>query len=366
MKDFKIGIRAFDKVLKEALAQTYSYSPHFKDEYDFKHELFHQLHGMEIGGYRLGEIFPGSKTCMLHAESKPLNGLRGKGAYADLLICNPTIQRGYNYKTEFVIELKKSLNLKDINTEIDKFAGYNNAVPKLYIASANEPKIDRGFAKRIVSEMKSHSASIEVFDRSSISYTLAPQSSQRSKAKTPLAERVSKCVKATLDLYGKNRRDIYHSFFWRNYEYHEGDWTFPCEGDFVAQLYHRLRAEFGQTADIHTEYKILPRKRVDVFVRRQHETVGIEVKINYDNLFRGKEISNLSKKFDAMSDDYDKHTNFLVVIQGAHAYRGNHRDDSLRRLRQSGSDLRLFHYDEIGNKAIGPVSAKEAQELAIR
>ena len=354
MKEFKIGIRPFEKVLKKALAQTYSYSPRFKDEYDFKHELFHQLHGMEINGYKLGDKLPGYKTSMLHAEARPRDGLNRK---ADILICNPTVQRNYNYQTEVVIELKETLDENELIKELSKFSEYSNGIRKLYIASANNPKIDRTSAKRIASEHTPPNTSIEVFDRSSISYTLAPQSSQRSKAKTPLAERVSKCVKATLDLYGKNRRDIYHNFFWRNYEYHEGDWTFPCEGDFVAQLYHRLRVEFGQTADVHTEYKVLPRKRVDVFISRQHETVGIEVKINYDNLFRGKEISNLSEKFDAMSDD--KHTNFLVVIQGAHAYRGNHRDDSLRRLRQSGSDLRLFHYDEIGNKAIGPLSVEE-------
>lgn len=152
MKDFKIGIRPFEKVLKQALAQTYAYRAEFANEADFKHELFHQLHGMEINGCKLGEILPGYKTCMLHAEAKPVNGLTGNGAYADLLLCNPTIQRGYNYKTEIVIELKKSLTAKDLNGEIDKFAKYNGAVWKLYIASANKLKIDRATAKRIALE----------------------------------------------------------------------------------------------------------------------------------------------------------------------------------------------------------------------
>lgn len=360
---FKIGIREFDRVLKQALERTYSYSPKFNNESDFKHELFHQLHGMEINGYKLGEILPSYKTSMLHSEARPRDGLNRK---ADILICNPTVQRSYNYRTEVVIELKETLDETELNKELSKFSEYNNGIRKLYIVSANNPKIDRGNAKRVASGHNLSGASIEVFDRSSISHTPASQSRRRGNAKTPLSERVAKCVTTTLNLYGKNREDIYHSFFWRNYEYHEGEWTFPCEGDFVAQLYNRLRVEFGRTVDIHTEYRALPRKRVDLFIGRQRETVGIEVKINYDNLFRGKEISNLSEKFDAMSDDYDKHTNFLVVIQGAHAYRGNHRDDSLRRLRQSGSDLRLFHYDEIRNKAIGPISVREAQKLAIR
>ena len=182
---------------------------------------------------------------------------------------------------------------------------------------------------------------------------------------------MAKCIITTLKLYGNNLEDIYHSFFWRNYEYHEGNWTFPCEGDFVAQLYHRLRVTFGKITDVNTEYHTpsAHNRDVDLFVRRGDESVGIEVKMNYDNLYRGSEVPNLSQKFDAMSDDNYNHTNFLVVIQGEYAHRVNRegvnrKADSLDRLRQKRFEL--FHYDEIRNKAIGPVSAKEAQGLAIR
>lgn len=375
---FKIGIREFDRVLKQALAQTYAYRAEFATEFDFKHELFHQLHSLEINGYKLGDKLPGCKTSMLHAEAKPINGLTGRNAYADLLICNPTIERRYNYRAEFVIELKKTLNAKKLTAEIDKFAKYNDAlrkydaVRKLYIASTNKPTIDSASIKQIISERKQSNASIEVLTHRSRNDVVTPQSRRRSRTKTPFSERVSKCVTATLNLYGKNRDDIYHSFFWRNYEYtNEGDWTFPCEGDFVAQLYHRLRVVFRQAADIFTDYRTpsARNKKVDLFVQRGDETVGVEVKMNYDNLFRGDEIPNILQKFDAMSHDHPNHTNFLIVIQGEYAHRVNRegvnrKADSLDRLRQKRFEL--FHYDEIRNKAIGPVSAEEAQKLAIR
>ena len=151
MKDFKIRIPEFEKVLKQALSQTYSFSPEFANESDFKHELFHQLHGMEVDGYKLGDKLPGYKTCMLHAEARPRDGLNRK---ADILICNPTAQRSYNYQTEVVIELKETLDANELNKELSKFSEYNNGIRKLYIASANNPKIDRATAKRIASEHK--------------------------------------------------------------------------------------------------------------------------------------------------------------------------------------------------------------------
>ena len=368
MKDFKIRISPFEKVLKQALAQTYAYQTEFANESDFKHELFHQLHGMEINGYKLGDKFPGYKTSMLHSEAKPVNGLRGKGAYADLLICNPKqpIQRGYNYKTEIVIELKKSLDAKKLADEIEKFAKYNGAVRKLYIASANVPKIDRASAKRIILEQKPPGTSIEVHDRSSISYTPASQSRQRSKAKTPLAERVARCITTTLKLYGNNRSDPDHNFFWRNYEHEDSKgWTFPSEKDFVCQLYHRLRTHLKNTVVIQTEYHppLASNREVDLFVDGTVETVGIEVKMNYDNC-RGEEPFKLSQRFNAMTND--NHTNFLVVIQGEDAHRGNYKATALRRLQKSVASLGVLHYDEIRNKAIGPVSVEEAQKLAIR
>ncbi len=377
MRDFKIGIRPFEKVLKQALAQTYAYSSEFDNESNFKHELFHQLHGMEINGYKLGDKLPGWKTSMLHSEADPIVGASWvksrRKPKADILICNPVIEQKYNYKREIVIELKKELDSKDLNYEIDKFAGYRGTVRKLYIAEANKPRMDKVSIKRIISEKKPPGTSIVMLDRSLIPHTSAPQSRRRSRAKTTLSGRVAKCVRDTLQLYGDNRADKFHNFFWRNYiserELHK-PWTFPCEGDFAAQLYHRLRMTFGKSADVCTEYHTpsANTKRVDLFVRRGNETVGIEVKMNFrpNNCSSPAVVKALSQKFDAMSKDNANHTNFLVVIQGQDGYNGDDKWNALNRLRQTGSKVSLLYYAEHDNKAIGPVSVEEAQGLATR
>ena len=377
MKYFKIRLREFDKVLREALAQTYAYRAEFATEFDFKHELFHQLHGMEINGYKLGDKLPGYKTSILHAEADPIVGANWvkprQKPKADILICTPVIEQKYNYKTEIAIELKTSLNSQKLDTEINKFSNYKGTVRKLYIASANNPKIDRAFAKRNASERTPSGTSIEVHDRSSIPYTSASQSLRRSRAKTALSERVAKCIKDTLHLYGDDLTDKFHNFFWRNYISQDEltrPWTFPCEGDFVAQLYHRLRVTFGKGAEVNTEYSTpsADTKRVDLFVRRGDETVGIEVKMNFrpNNCSKPAVVKALSQKFDAMSKDNPNHTNLLVVIQGQDGYNGDDKWNALNRLRQTGSKVSLLYYAEHDNKAIGPVSVKEAQELATR
>lgn len=379
MKNFKIGIRPFEKVLKQALAQTYAYSSEFVNESDFKYELFHQLHGMELNGYKLGDKLPGFSTCLLHAEADPIVGASWvrprRKPKADILICNPAIEQKYNYKAEIVIELKKDLDSKDLDYEIDKFAGYRGTVRKLYIAEANRPRIDKVSIKRIISEKKPPGTSIVMLDRSSIPYTSAPQSRRRSRAKTALSGRVAKCIRDTLHLYGDDRADKFHNFFWRNYISElelTRPWTFPCEDDFIGQFYHRLRVTLGKSVGIRTEYRTPSAhdREVDLFVRRGIETVGIEVKMNYNNCNKRNrqrnEIEVLSQKFDAMSDDNANHTNFLVVIQGQDGYDGNAKWNALNRLHQTGSELSMLYYAEHDNRAIGPVSVEEVQDMAIR
>ena len=90
--------------------------------------------------------------------------------------------------------------------------------------------------------------------------------------------------------------------------------------------------------------------------------------MNYDNICKYKrdDTPKLSRKFSAMSNDNLNHSNFLVVIQGEHAYAKDNKAIALEKLRKIGSDFSLLYYDEIRNKAIGPVSVEEAQKLAIR
>lgn len=366
IRDFRVDMEEFDEILWQALELTYSATPSFASEADFKYELFHQLHGLEVGGYKLGEKLQGRPTCMLHAEANAVNGLRGKSKRADLIVCDPTDKREFNYKVRIAVELKKSLNSYELSHELDKFAGYSNTVPRLYIVSANHPRVEKEVAMRVISKHQPSRAIIEVLDRTVVIDSQGIPASVHKVAGKPesrFVERVTECIKEVLDLYGKNSRDPYHSFFWRNYEHEiEKGWTFPCEGDFTAQLYHRLRSQLTQCA-IRPEYRTpsAARSRVDLFVDGGDESVGIEVKINYDN-FKGKakkaETVKLSRKFQAMSRDHNNHVNVLVVIQGQDAHKGDNKRNTLAGLAREDARFGLMYYDEREKKAVGPVELR--------
>ena len=363
VRDFKISVREFDRTLKQALTRTYSENPHFASEAEFKYELFHQLHGHKVGGNKLGAKLPGHQTCILHVEANAVNGLRGQSRRADLVVCDPTDQDGFNYKVKIAIELKKSLNSIELDSELEKFKGYNNKIPKLYIVSANPSMIDRETAMRVVSRYRSSKTRIDILDPAIILKNQRTGDIRRTKSRaaSSVVERVTRCIKTTLELYGKNSKDPYHSFFWRNYEHeNEKGWTFPCEGDFTAQLYHRIRSRLPECV-VTPEYQTLSahRSRVDLFVAGEGESVGIEVKMNYDN-FKGKgtnaETAKLSRKFKAMSRDHDNHVNILVVIQGQMAHKGTNKLDTLSKLRRERASFGLMYCDEYQKKAIGPLA----------
>ena len=176
---------------------------------------------------------------------------------------------------------------------------------------------------------------IEVLDRREFPAGRARRSSRKAEDEVQgrLVESVAECINAALDLYGKNRKDPYHGFLWRNYEYEHGTsigCTFPCEGDLCGQLFNLLRSRLKHCA-ITPEYKTpsASRSSVDLFVDGTGESVGIEIKMNYDN-FKGKgesaEEAKISRKFEAMSLDHPNHTNLLVVIQGEAAYAGDNKE----------------------------------------
>ena len=365
MRDLKISVTEFDKVLKQALARTYSENPTFSSEAGFKYELFHRLYGLKVGGHKLGVRVPGYQTCMLHVEANAVNGLRGQSRRADLVLSDPTDRDEFNYRVKAVVELKKSLNSIELDSELEKFKGYGNKIPKLYVVSANPSRIDRETAMRVASRYGSPKTRIDVLDPATILKNQDTDGIRRSKSKaaSSVVERVTGCIKITLELYGRNSRDPYHSFFWRNYEHeNEKGWTFPCEGDFTAQLYHRLRSRLSECV-VTPEYQppSASPSRVDLFVGGEDESVGIEVKMNYDN-FKGKdenaETSKLSKKFKSMSRDHDNHVNILVVIQGQDAHKGSNKTDTLHKLRRGRANFGLMYYDEHESKAMGPLKLR--------
>ncbi len=298
---------------------------------------------------------------MLHAEAKAINGLKNKRKFVDIVVCDPTIVNQFNYGTKVAIELKKSLTANDLNTELERFASYNGKVPRLYVISANRHRISSGVATELASKYQKSGAIIRVLTRHDFPdiRTRFTKPTAISSHKSPLRERVVDCIENTLKLYGENSKDAYHSFFWRNYEDdYTGRWTFPCEGDFAAQLYHLLRSRLKQCAVL-PEYRSPsePSRSVDLFVHGGSESVGIEIKMNYDN-FKGKgesaEGAKLSRGFKAMSRDHRNHLNVLVVIQGEYAYAGNNKAIAHAELRKHSAKFSLMSYFERSKQVWGP------------
>ena len=151
-------------------------------------------------------------------------------------------------------------------------------------------------------------------------------------------------------MYGENRWQ-YHGFFWCNYEHERSKgWTFPVEGDFNAQLYHLLRTRLPDGTMIHTEYK-LAEYRTDIFMTRSGESIGVEVKMNWDQFRiqpnkKQQEVASILQKFGRMGAGRASHTNILVVIQGEDGHRPNNKRRALRDLAAGGVPLELFYYDE--------------------
>src|SRR5882762_11499344 len=100
-----------------AVARAFGFSGwRFSNEFEIKHELFHQLASLSVDGVQLAETVPGTPTCRLHAEGKILNG---KPQKADLLICDPIHRQEFNYAVSRVIELKQSLSAAALRIEIE-------------------------------------------------------------------------------------------------------------------------------------------------------------------------------------------------------------------------------------------------------
>ena len=352
-----VDLVKFDSLMRRALGRTYAVSSRFDNESDFKFELFHQLHRMKLNGRSLGVKWPGSPTCAMHAEAKAENGNRSK---ADILICNPTRPNGFNYAAEVIIELKDTLNASALRTEMEKFASYSDrSIRRLYLIPANKTTLTDHQKSDILAEYRRSSRRLTILDRSSVKSRRA-RKARDSGDNRPLVTQVSECVRRTLNLYGKNRRQ-YHGFFWCNYE-HETNrgWTFPVEGDFNAQLYHRLRTNLP-AADIRTEYRPLStvRSRVDFFIANSVESVGVEVKMNWDQFRfqprkKKQETDAILEKFDALKHDHGSHSNLLVVIQGEDGHKSNNKPEALRRLQ--GEDLSLYYYDERKGVPVGPLA----------
>ena len=299
---------------------------------------------------------PGSPTCALHAEAKAENGNPAK---ADLLICNPGSPNGFNYATEVIIELKETLTAMSLRTELDKFAKYSDrSIRHVYLIPANRTTLSELEKASILKGYRGIARKVTILDRSFVKPSRVRRA-RNSDGNRPLKEQVSECIRETLNLYGKSRNQ-YHGFFWCNYEHETNKgWTFPVEGDFNAQLYHRLRSKLP-ASDIRTEYRpsSAGRSRADFFIANTGESVGIEVKMNWDQFRfqprkKKQEFEGILEKFDAMNHDRASHSNLLVVIQSEDGHKSNNKAEAFKHLH--GEDFSLFYYDERRNTPVGPM-----------
>ena len=302
-------------------------------------------------------IEPPLTTCPLHAEAKAENGNPAK---ADILICNPLKPNSFNYATEVIVELKDRLTGSALRTELKKFATYSDlGIRRLYVIPANRTTLTDYEKANILADYRWAPGVLAILDRSIVT----PRKTRTEKSagiRRPLVVRVSECISRSLKLYGRNR-DQYQGFFWCNYEHETGKgWTFPVEGDFNAQLYNFLRTKLPG-AQIQTGHRPTSgaRSRVDFFITETDESVGVEVKMNWDQMRfqpgrKKQETEGILQKFEALSLKHASHSNLLVVIQGEDGHKSNNKAEAMRQLQ--GRDFSLLYFDERRNSPVGPVA----------
>ena len=344
--------------IRSAIHDTYQFTGwKYKSEAEFKHELFHRLALRSVNGVRLSDAESGMTTCRLHAEAKVENGNAKK---ADLVICDPSGEGSdqFNYKVEHIIELKKRFNSREIGKEIEKLNTYKKPYSTAWFVSAEHVHVEK---RRVISKPKATGQLYIEFPESSPGREIIYNKSDMKieKALKIVEEAIFNC----LSLYGSNKKQ-YKSFFWCNYEHEqERHHSYPCEGDFNAQLYHQFRLKFPPEIIIRSEYSPsnLPGKRIDLVVENPSEnwSIPIEVKMNWDQ-FKPKykdrkpmrsEAKTIIDKFQAVYSEKSMVKPILVVIQGE--WRLSTRDNrgpALADLERSNVSFKLARFDENGNE----------------
>ena len=225
--------------LESALRSTWCYlGPKVRNESDFKMELFHQLAAIKVDGVPLCDQVPGTPSCRLHAETKIENG--SNSDKADLSNCDPNIRMEFNYHVKDAIELKKKFTKGDIKKEYDKLDAYIASDRHYYFLSAQPSAFSDNDIKN---RLEKTGKSCTVRQPTTADFGGSFKKNQQASSPTPheLDNAITASIVEVLELYGKHRAQ-FHGFFWCNYEQEQKKLqTYPCEGDFVCQLYHRLR-----------------------------------------------------------------------------------------------------------------------------
>lgn len=342
------------QLITEAVAQTYGFSGWaFDNEAEFKHELFHRLALHVVDAIPLAQLVPGTPTCRLHSEGKVENG---KPQKADLLICDPTRRQRFNYEVEYLLELKQTLSHRALTAELKKLETYTRPHLGRFLIAQRPVAFD-------VTALHSSASGLHVIHPGNVPPLPSRDFSVSEAGCTFSAaiEIVRGTIEEVLWLYG-NGRTQYHSFFWCNYE-HEL-WrmhSFPCEGDFNAHLYHRLRLRLPESAEIRSEVHPPGKvERVDLVVcdRLGAWCIPIDIKMNWDQ-FKPKYQERREKTPEAVvimdrlagvAARFPYSHPLVVVIQGDWRLPRDIRRTALPALRHCAYPLALVMFQEERNR----------------
>ena len=321
MSSKEISIDIMQQALMTALSKCYSFnSGIYTNESDFKHELYHQLASAPLNGSWVTDKLKDSNSCYLHAEGKAENGPNGKKI--DLLICNPHIKQSFNYGVDFLIEIKQSMNLTGVKAELKKINTYKKKYKRIYLVSIN--RINKDQTLQYIIENNKNYQDIVLVGPDDVKHANT-KTEPRSSNYDDIFNSVNAAINEALTRYGFGRQQ-YQGYYWCNYEGElNKKQSYPCEGDFVALLYHLIRKkEFGQ---IRINSEVKPQNsstRIDLTISSLDNSwcMPIDVKMNWDQ-FKPKpnrtpvhEAALINYRFELLSKEFKQIKPIVIVIQG--------------------------------------------------
>jgi len=348
MKSRSIPKRVMRRLLNNALKNTYCFnSGSFENESDFHLEVYHNLANLEYNGIPLCAKVPETDTCYLHSEGKCENGNAKK---ADLLICNPYVLQRFNYKVDYIIELKHKLHRNDVESEIKKIESYHKAYKQIYIISGEQTSLNLGEAKEVVG---GNSNAIEIIQPNMVvkKPSLNCSDSKRIGLSGTLRT-VHRCIRETLELYG-NGRQQYHGFFWCNYEDEQTKGqTYPCNTDFICQLYHRLRCCLPPNIVVQKDHGDII--KLEVISEKDSWCIPITVDMNWDQFRPEKNKEHKAvvfvDRFLSIRSKYGQSRPITIVIQGSLGHDNDNKPRAMSILRNAKIKFDLMCYDERKSK----------------
>lgn len=327
-----IPCEIFSSMLRESVAAAYIYKQNYANESDFKFELYHQLALNRFNNSFLHQKAMNANTCYLHSEGKPENGNPAK---ADLLVCNPYQFQKFNFYVDYILEIKKIMNVNNVGIEIAKLKSYRKEYTKVYFISVDNVN---DVVKKSVEDLASTGRQkVVLLYPGNLRSTEAVASNRIQYNIDEVSKIVESSIEYALNLYANGMRQ-FHGFYWCNYEHETNKkFTYPCEGDFICQLYHDIRNKLPSINILSEFHPGQNNHRIDlvVFPNDKSWCIPIDVKMNWDQFKRKFEKSGKEKtpeaelileRFDELGTVFPKLYPIIVVIQGENAQETNKKE----------------------------------------